>query len=279
MNISKFLLVILFLLAAMSNFAVEPVSVTYIANDGYIFSDGTHKVAVDCMFYLKYGGWHSPDKKMKEKIVNGEKPFDNIDAIIVTHAHGDHYDADMVAKYMSKFETTLIAPPQAISRLKKSQLFIPGKGTILAAPGDFHQSREFKVKKLKIAAQTLRHVGKNKPTQNMAVFVSFEDLTIMHAGDAKLDDLYEAKFPKTDIVMLSYWQGFDNEMMEKINKNIKAKVVIFKHSPYKAIGESIEKIKNNYGKVSKDYSVFSRSYETIRYKKGIRDRQEYIFCL
>ncbi|MCP4155482.1 MAG: MBL fold metallo-hydrolase [bacterium] len=267
MTISKFLFVVLFLLTAMSNFAVEPVSVTYIANDGYIFSDGTHKVAVDCMFYLKYGSWHSPNKKMKKKMENGEKPFDNIDVIIVTHAHGDHYKADMVAKYMSKIETTLIAPPQAIARLKKSQFFIPGKGTILTAPGDFFKSREFKVKELNITTLTLRHVGKNRPTQNMVVRVGFKDLTITHAGDAKLDDLFEAKFPKTDIVMLSYWQGFKNETMEKINKNIKPKYVIFKHAPYKTIADSIEKIKNNYGKVSTDYSVFTRSYETVKYKK------------
>ena len=266
---NKFILFFVLLgLTGIIGLAENQVKVTYIANDGYMFEDGTHKVVVDCMFYLGDSEhWHSPDKSVYEKMIKGEKPFNNITAIIVTHNHGDHYKSDMVAKYLTAFDTTLIAPPQAVASLKQSRFFTPGKGTILTAPADFYQSQEFEVGKLKITALILRHVGNNRSTQNMVAAIDFGGLTILHAGDANLDDLYEAKFPPNDIVMLSYWQGFETDVMEKINKNIKAKHVIFKHAPYSTIAESIQKIKDNYGKVSSHYSVFSQTYEAVQYRR------------
>lgn len=257
---------VLFVLTGFFCFAANQVTTTYIANDGYMFEDGTHKVVVDCMFYMEGSDhWHSPDKTVYEKMIKGEKPFDNITAIIVTHNHGDHYRSDMVARYLSSFETTLIAPPQVIASLKQSRYFTPGRGTILTAPEVFYQGKEFNVGELKITALTLHHVGNNRSTQNMVAAIDFGGLTILHAGDANLDDLYDAEFPANDIVMLSYWQGFEIDVMAKINENIKSKHVIFKHAPYKTIDESIQKIKENYGKVSSHYSVFSDTFEAVQY--------------
>lgn|GEM_PF-3192779 len=274
---NKFILFcVLLALTGIFGLAKNQVTVTYIANDGYMFEAGTQKVVVDCMFYMEGSGhWHSPDKSVYEKMIKGEKPFDNITAIIVTHNHGDHYSSDIVAKYLASFNTTLIAPPQVVASLKQSRFFASGKSTILTAPADFYQSGEFEVGQLKITTLTLHHVGNNRGTQNMVAAIDFGGLTILHAGDANLDDLYTAKFPPNDIVMLSYWQGFEIDVMEKINKNIKAKHVIFKHAPYKTINESIQKIKDNYGKVSSHYSVFSFTFEGFEYyREGNQIKKE-----
>lgn len=262
-NSIKILFLILNILTGLNELAANSVTVTYIANDGYLFSDGTHKIIVDCMFQQTSHKWYGPLRSVREKMVAGEKPFDDIDAIIVTHAHSDHFEPDLVGEYLSRFQSTLIAPPQAVERLSG-----PVKGNILAAPAEYYQSRELKVGELKITVQTLYHVGGNRRAQNMVVHIDFNGLTILHAGDANLDDLYNASFPETDIVMLSFWQGFDNEIMEKIKKNLNPKHVIFKHTPYKDIAETDQKIEDNYGRVSTDYTLFSGTYETIKYEKN-----------
>jgi ribonuclease BN (tRNA processing enzyme) len=54
----------------------------------------------------------------QQAIFSSTPPFDDLTAIVIRHAHGDHFNAKDVLKYMQKNPNTrLIAPQQAVAEL------------------------------------------------------------------------------------------------------------------------------------------------------------------
>ena len=91
--------------------SVEKVKVTFIANDGIMIEFEDKKVVIDAINRASnLGGWISPSSSELMALENGEPPYDDIDIIMITHNHGDHYHTAAVANYLSNHpETKLIA--------------------------------------------------------------------------------------------------------------------------------------------------------------------------
>jgi L-ascorbate metabolism protein UlaG (beta-lactamase superfamily) len=54
----------------------------------------------------------------QQAIFSSTPPFDDFTAIVISHAHGEHFDAKNVLKYLQKNPNTrLIAPQQAVAEL------------------------------------------------------------------------------------------------------------------------------------------------------------------
>ena len=95
------------------------VEVTYICNDGIMISNGEQTVLIDAV--NRWGnmpGWIRPSAPELLAIENGDAPYDDIDVIMITHNHGDHYAVVAVSNYLSSHPNTkLIAPPQVLANI------------------------------------------------------------------------------------------------------------------------------------------------------------------
>ena len=70
-----------------------------------------------------------PDQ-MRSDIFEGKAPFNNINAIFVSHAHGDHFSADDMMMYLQRWPNVhLYAPAQAVRSLKNA---IMGSNAVVA---------------------------------------------------------------------------------------------------------------------------------------------------
>lgn len=92
--------------------AGDKVKVTYIANDGVMIEFEDQKVVIDAINRTSnLTGWVSPSSTALRAVENGDPPYDNIDVIMITHGHGDHYATSAVRNYLSNNpQTKLIAP-------------------------------------------------------------------------------------------------------------------------------------------------------------------------
>ena len=98
--------------AEISLDAGDKVKVTYIANDGVMIEFEDQKVVIDAINRTSnLTGWVSPSSAALRAVENGDPPYDNIDVIMITHGHGDHYATSAVRNYLSNNpQTKLIAP-------------------------------------------------------------------------------------------------------------------------------------------------------------------------
>jgi L-ascorbate metabolism protein UlaG (beta-lactamase superfamily) len=73
---------------------------------------------------LTYGSprwsYKAPSQELREKMEKGEPPFDGIQLVLVSHAHGDHFGPPLVVNFLEKNpKAMLVTTPEARDLAKK----------------------------------------------------------------------------------------------------------------------------------------------------------------
>ena len=108
------------------------VHITYVGNAGFLINIGDKKILIDALFKGFKGNYNLP-QKVQDKLTLAQAPFDDVDLILVTHAHGDHFNANMVSEHMKNNPKAIFASTQqVVDRLNgfsdRSIIFNPSKG-------------------------------------------------------------------------------------------------------------------------------------------------------
>ena len=114
----KVVVLVWLIICIHSKVMAHQTSVTYVANEAVLIINGEKKVLFDPFFHTAFGIYQLVPEDTQQAIFSGTPPFDNLTAIVISHAHGDHFAADDVLEYLLKYPNThLIAPQQAVTEL------------------------------------------------------------------------------------------------------------------------------------------------------------------
>ena len=124
--------------------------------------------------------------------MNGDSPYQNINAIFISHAHGDHFAADDTLKYMMRHRNVeLFAPAQAVAQLIAHEDYdkiSPRINTIKLEFGD--KAAQVSSAGLTVDAVRIPHAGwpGRADVENIVFRVTLKSgLTVMHLGDADVN--------------------------------------------------------------------------------------------
>jgi len=248
-------------LAALMYMTVSPAAkVMYIANEGFLIQVGDNKILIDAMFNdetINYA--HVPDKGTLRSLEEAAPPFDDIDLILVTHRHRDHFAPELVLRHMANNpDVLLLAPPQAIELLRGREPELENFGKrIKEVKLELHSSTEMNLRGIRVEAHRLRHsayIAKNEETgesrnrhegvQNLAYLIEIDGVKLFHAGDAvlsqNLEYFTEDNFPsrKVNIAFLEFFD-WSEETKELLAERLLPEHVVFMHLPREK--EQIEK--------------------------------------
>jgi ankyrin repeat protein len=161
------------------------VEVTYISNDGFLITSQTINVLVDSLIKNPYGYSDTPDKVFDD-MVNTRPPFERIDLLLFSHAHRDHFEPEMAAKFlMIHPETTLVGNEIVYKELKE-------------AAGDDFPKISARVKNINpewgtIVEETINgvdcqifpvnHGMPERPYVTLAFILHMDGLKVLHMGD------------------------------------------------------------------------------------------------
>ena len=81
-------------------FNKKNVTIEYIANAGVLFSNKGRKVLIDGVHIKPVAPYFSVSKEVVTKMINGVEPYDNIDVMVFTHHHIEHFDAMCVCEIL-----------------------------------------------------------------------------------------------------------------------------------------------------------------------------------
>lgn len=84
---------------------VDATSITLVAGSGYVFREGELAVAIDAL--TSYGS----TGEMQEMMAAGTPPLD-LDLILVSHSHFDHFDRSLVAANMLTSPSFVLVAPE-----------------------------------------------------------------------------------------------------------------------------------------------------------------------
>jgi len=99
--------------------AAEDATAYYLGNEGLLIAQGDVKVLFDPLADNTYGQYELLPDDMRAALYAGSEPFDGVDAVFISHYHGDHYSAGMVLDYLkAQPGVRLYAPTQAVAGLR-----------------------------------------------------------------------------------------------------------------------------------------------------------------
>ena len=238
MNHSKIritsIFIMIFLLVHINSqgqsFQEKYLKIIYIANAGFLIEYNSKKILIDALH--SWPNFESTPDEVWSGLLNNKPPFNDIDLILVTHDHADHFGPKIVKFVMSRQKNAvLIAPPNAVESLINIDMDGFGKisdkqiRSIDLQIGDVIELSENSVD-LKIFG--LDHGGPSNMI-NFAFLIKIDDKTLFHKGDSEVnDEFFESNnFSAEKIDIL-----FAQEYAERLNKIIvqtKPNHIVYQH--------------------------------------------------
>lgn len=217
----------------------------YMANEALMVVHGDTKVMFDPIYKNSYNNYMLLPEEMEAALFAGEAPYDDLDAIFISHYHGDHFTPEDVLRFMNaRPDVDMYAPSQAVVALRAiatdadQRIFDRVKSVDL----------EYKdapvtliVDNLEIEAVRIPHSG--WPTgrldiANIVWRVTLDDATtVIHLGDADANDVHFATDPEfwssnqPDMAFPPYWFYSSQDGLNILNSRIGAEQSVGIHVP------------------------------------------------
>ena len=235
------------LLAALSTTAggQEKSIVRYLANEGVMITHGDTRILFDPLFADSYGQYQMVPQNVLDAIFAGAAPFDGVDAVFISHFHGDHFSASEVLRLLQvRREIQLYAPAQAVAEMRRiattddQEIF----DRITIFDLDYGDAPVFvRQEGLLIEAVHVPHSGwptARTDVQNISFRVTLEDTsTVLHLGDAdarlvhfEQDQIYWDE-RRIDLAFPPYWFFLSDDGREILESRINIRNSIGIHVP------------------------------------------------
>jgi L-ascorbate metabolism protein UlaG (beta-lactamase superfamily) len=206
-----------------------PLTVTYVANAGFMVECGDEKILIDALF----GGWESPwyfspPDSIVQLMSAAQAPFDEVDLIAVTHAHRDHFSAEIVMSYLQhNRQAELVCPPQVVQQLQADRQYaeLEKRILVIAAPPDTAVATTVGGIQLRILPgrhspyyeedeATGETVDRHRDVQHLEYLFTINGRPLFHCGDAELNDFERyRKFglgnEPIDLAFVPWWDASD----------------------------------------------------------------------
>lgn len=220
----------------------------YLGNEGVMIERGDTKILFDAFYANGYGQYALVPDDINKAMMDGAAPFDGVDAIFVSHVHGDHFSPEPAIAYLrAQSDVVMFAPEQVREKLLEAGVdagdpILARVRTVTLKPEDAGETFSFGA--IEIDVVSVPHAGNRPHIQNYAWRVSLaDDVTIIHLGDAgpvvSNFSRHQAHFDSktTNTAFPPYWFIGDANGELIISDIIKAKQAVGIHVPERAAGD------------------------------------------
>ncbi len=137
---------------------------------------GDKKILIDALFNGFQDNYNLP-QKIQDKLTLAQAPFDDVDLILVTHAHGDHVNPDMVQQHLKNNTKAIFASTQQMVNA------LNGFTDRCVAFNPTKEKSESKIMNdISIEAFYLPH-GTDARIINIGFLISVNGISFFHMGD------------------------------------------------------------------------------------------------
>jgi len=205
-RMKKSLITIILLTSSLFCFSVDikkdpsQVKITYIANEGFLIEVNDKSLLIDALFGAQeYDFCDIPDEAQLEGMRNARGHFKDIDLILATHAHRDHFHAPFVMDHLSKNKKgTFISCEQSIHQITGSDAYNPAiQSQLVEVTPDSLSFIDTVVNGIEMRVFRLNHgpyyeedpetgekINRHRNVQNLGFLFHLDGIKIFHGGDS-----------------------------------------------------------------------------------------------
>lgn len=205
------------------------VRVTYIGNSGFMITTDHKKILIDAL-YRGIDHVYTLPEDIQNSLALAEPPFDNVDLILVSHSHRDHFDRGLVKQYLQNVPNAVFASQSRIA----SQYSTMANQIIYLDPTP-GEPVQMDIDGIHVEALALSH-GPDQPG-NIGFVITVDDIKIFFSGDFDLSQVNYEEFraynlpeQKIDIAFITHFYLTSNESEQRfVKQGIGAKYIIPNH--------------------------------------------------
>ncbi len=226
--------------------------VTYLANEGFLLEHGGKKVLVDALFDTGPGRLLSPSAELLAQMTEAREPFANVDLLLVTHSHADHFSVKVVTSHMRcNTRCRLIAPAEAVDRLRTEEGFARicdrVREVTLAAGAREHVS----LNGVEVEVLCLGGDDASDKTSRLTFVVNLNGVRFFHLGDDLIEQnetrLTTFPFEQTPIDILFLRRDDISTVAQQcIARRIKPSHIIAMHIPPAELAAEVQNVHTAY---------------------------------
>ena len=179
--------------------------VTYLGNEAIMVRAGENKVLFDPFFHNVFSTYQLVPTKIVDALMSATAPYDNIDLIFISHAHGDHFSAGDLLSFLQKHKNSeLVAPGQAVAQLAELDGFKQIKDQITSIELEYQDPpTSLSAGGIEFDVVRIPHAGwpQRAEVANLVYRVELaKGATIIHMGDADPNDSHFKP-------LITHWQS------------------------------------------------------------------------
>lgn len=262
---SKITILLLLLVNIMfsSQAQQKKIDVTYIANAGFLIENDTKQLLIDPLFKNGWDSYLIPSDSVVSKIINQEGPFSKSNLMLITHIHGDHFNASMVQEYLNNNpKNILIAPPVVANSVLENSDTKKIENQIVVPDKTNQKNNDTIIHGIKVRSFFLPHDTRLE-IENLGYLVDIDGIKVFHSSDYVSTDVIEfeklqLQNENIDLALLNYYSFWSTpEEREFVKTYINPKNIVLMHIPpaeFEIIQDSVQKINDFI-----DISIFKKS--------------------
>ena len=163
--------------------AETSVTIFYLANEGFLIEAEDKSVLIDALFGDGLGGYPAVPLPLRSELEGGEGRFAEVDCVLATHAHADHFSAREVAGFLERVPAQFLSTREAVEEV--SGLLA---GDAPPAPRWLRPARHsietIDCGGIEVSAMSFHH-GRLM-VKNLAYLIELGGLTLLHVGDTEI---------------------------------------------------------------------------------------------
>lgn len=213
----------------------DTVRVTYVGNEGFLIESGGKKVLVDALYRSGVSGYvvHSPE--VRKLLEQGLPPFDNLDLVLATHYHADHFDPDAVGIHLlSDLDAAFVTTKQAADQMRSYKGFRNIQARVKGFLPNEGEEDVFEHNGIRLHILNLHH-GRTRPVENLGFLIEIGNRRFLHIGDTEVtaDELaaYGLDAREIDFFFVPYWLLLNDPADGDIVAAVQPDTVIPMHLP------------------------------------------------
>jgi L-ascorbate metabolism protein UlaG (beta-lactamase superfamily) len=208
--------------------------IRYVANAGVLVRVEGATLLVDAAFRDGIAPYAVSTPEERARIEGAREPFADVDAILVTHWHEDHFDAAAVAAHLaSNGRAVLISSAEVVDRVRRAApaLLDARFRSIVPLPGQAELTHVGRVPVYVIRAR--HNPARRFPDEHLAFLVG-ERTPVLHVGDSdpKADTFAAlSSLPAVDVAILPFWYLTSPSSRAMVASTIRPRRTIAVHLP------------------------------------------------
>jgi L-ascorbate metabolism protein UlaG (beta-lactamase superfamily) len=183
----------------------------FVANEGVLLQTATKKLLIDALFTDPHPDLTAPPSAMLVQMEGGQAPFDEVNLMLVTHNHPDHFDPSAGGRFLNNnSQAVLLAPEDAVAVMRDSVAdWTSIVDRVIPIALELGMSAQRTIDGIAITAYRTLHSGGGETPQHLMYLIEIDDRTIFHEGDSDGNPETFERFGlgahHIDLALVHYW--------------------------------------------------------------------------